>query len=147
MDQPQGRRVQREELGEDSFHSGLVRDQPSVLQLQQPPLLDGPGPDTASLNSRMRERIQLAQANQNRLAFFSSHQIPQQPHVCCSGTTKHCRVWSHTSSRTLEQQNITRRSIRYALLDALVLSQKDSYVNVAVISLVLLGPDMQSFCF
>ena len=33
----------------------------------------------------------------------------------------------------------------HVLLDALVLSQKDSYVNVAVISLVLLGPDMQSF--
>ena len=35
----------------------------------------------------------------------------------------------------------------HVLLDALVLSQKDSYVNVAVISLVLLGPGMQSFCF
>ena len=65
MDQPQGRRVQRKGLGEDFFHSGLVRDRLSVPQLQQPPLLDGPGPDTASLNSRMRERIQLAQANQN----------------------------------------------------------------------------------
>ena len=35
----------------------------------------------------------------------------------------------------------------HVLLDALVLSQKDSYVNVAVISLVLLGPDMQFICF
>ena len=105
VDQPQGRRVQREGWGEDSFPSGLARDQPSVPQLQQPSLLDGPGPDTASLNSRMREKIHLAQANQNRLAFFYPHQIPQQPHVCCSGITKHCRVWSHTSSRTLKQQN------------------------------------------
>ena len=35
----------------------------------------------------------------------------------------------------------------HVLLDALVLSQKDSYVNVAVTSLVLLGPGVQSFCF
>ena len=62
----------------------------------------------------MRERIHLAQANQNRLAFFSPHQIPS--------TTSCVLLWNHQAlqfdpTHPIElwsNKTITRRSIRYA---------------------------------